>query len=129
MINEDYIRKLTNSRWKNKAFKIIKRDGFRCTVCGSKNRLQVHHTFYYADYRDPWLYPNESLLTVCKKCHRAFHEFNESEIRPNPGSPKFKKVKKSKMPQKPKKKKHHRALCLAEMQQIRGVRIKERIRR
>jgi 5-methylcytosine-specific restriction endonuclease McrA len=129
----EYEAKLNTPQWKKKAFKIIKRDGFRCTVCGGKNRLQVHHTFYYEDYRDPWLYPDDSLLTVCKKCHKAYHEFNESEIRPVPERPKI-KVKKHKEKRDRRKmtckfkRKKCRVLCLAEIQDIRGLRIRGRIR-
>ena len=81
-VNKLYLEKLKDKRWKNKARKIVHRDGYKCTACGSKKKLEVHHTFYYEDYRNPWEYPNESLITVCKICHRDYHEHHEIEIRP-----------------------------------------------
>jgi hypothetical protein len=128
-----YLEKLTDPRWKRKALKIIKRDGYKCTVCGGKNKLEVHHTFYYDDYPDPWIYPDESLLTVCRKCHKEHHEFNEIEIKPSllrkqkriPVS-NIKKYKKKKSRKRSKRIKKEKIICLAEIQSIRGVRIKQR---
>ncbi len=35
--------------------------------------IHVHHTFYQLG-RDPWDYPNESLQTLCRKCHHELHQ-------------------------------------------------------
>ncbi len=35
--------------------------------------IHVHHTFYRLG-RDPWDYPNESLQTLCRKCHHELHQ-------------------------------------------------------
>ena len=109
-----YLDRLKNPKWIAKNLKIRKRDGFRCTVCGAKNNLQVHHTFYYKDFRNPWQYPNDSLITLCKKCHKEYHEYNEPTIvesRP------FKKPIKIKNKIKPKvKKKKKKRISLGELQ-------------
>lgn len=80
-MNQDYIKTLSSPKWRRKRQQIFKRDHYRCTCCGNDRNLIVHHTFYFADYRDPWKYPNESLLTLCQKCHKEYHEFHENEIR------------------------------------------------
>lgn len=85
---------LLDQRWKNKRLQILKRDGYKCTVCGSDLKLTVHHTYYKTGKR-PWQYPNESLLTLCDKCHYDFHCTNETPVK---GKHKNKsKVKKDKI--------------------------------
>ena len=76
-----YYDMLNDLRWKKKRKRILKRDGYKCTVCGSNKDLCVHHTFYYSDRRPPWNYPDESLLTACAICHVNFHIHSETEIR------------------------------------------------
>ena len=119
-----YLDKLQDKRWIKKRKRILKRDEYKCTVCGSKKNLQVHHTFYYSDSPDPWDYPDESLLTACRDCHLDFHLHNETEIRDR----KKKKAKVLSKPKKPKKKKSKKRnkISLAEYQEIRGLRIKPR---
>lgn len=64
-----YSEKLQDPRWQKKRLEIMSRDGFRCIKCESEtNTLTVHH-FYYISGRMPWEYPNESMVTLCRKCH------------------------------------------------------------
>ena len=64
-----YSDKLRNPKWQRKRLEIFERDGFTCTQCGDdKNELQVHHKIYIPDIQ-PWEYPNDVLITLCKKCH------------------------------------------------------------
>lgn len=117
MANIQYTEKLKNKKWIKKRNRIFKRDKYRCTVCGGEKDLQVHHTFYYSDHRDPWLYPDDSLLTVCRKCHLEFHYHHETEIR---------ELKKKRKKQKVKKKKKRKYISLADQQSKRELRIKSR---
>ena len=71
-------------KWFKKRSIILKRDNYKCTVCGSDKNLRVHHTFYYKTYVPPWEYPNSSLLTVCEDCHADWHKHHEIEYRKNP---------------------------------------------
>lgn len=73
---------LRQERWIKKRTKILARDGYKCTVCGSTEDLQVHHTFYYDYPTLPWRYPDVSLITLCEKCHHKWHCEHENEIRP-----------------------------------------------
>lgn len=76
-----YRKGLDSPRWAIKRSKILKRDGYKCTVCGSDKNLQVHHT-YYVRGAEPWGYPDDSLLTLCEKCHHEYHEYHELTILP-----------------------------------------------
>jgi len=117
---EDYLVLLRDSRWIKKAKRIRKRDKHCCTACGSKKYLVVHHTFYYLDYPAPWKYPDDSLLTLCSKCHQRYHEQHEIELKDPPGKNRKKKMRENKKPYRQK------IMSLAEFQVIRGLRIKER---
>ena len=94
----NYLSKLKNKKWIEKRSVILKRDNYICTVCGSNKCLQVHYT-YYINGRDPWQYPNKSLLTLCEKCHTDYHMFNEVNI-----IEEKKKVKKNRIKKEKKKK-------------------------
>lgn len=57
---------LLTDKWKKLSFSIKKRDGFKCTICGSKNKLQVHHKHYKNIFHEK----PEDLITVCNICHK-----------------------------------------------------------
>ncbi len=118
-----YIELLKNPKWKLKSQKILKRDNYKCTVCGSKKYLQIHHTYYFEDYPEPWLYPNDSLITLCNNCHIKWHLQHENEIKKRPVKGKLRRKKRRKQKIKEQKRK---ILCMAEIQTIRGLKIKER---
>jgi len=99
----DYSEYLKNPLWIRKRKRIILRDGKQCTVCSDKKNLQVHHTFYYTDYREPWRYPDERLITVCEKCHKEYHEYHEHEFKKPPKIVVKKKFKPRRKVKKPKK--------------------------
>ena len=94
-----YYKSLLSKKWKAKAKLILKRDGYKCTVCGSTDNLQVHHTYYYSNVFVPaYDYPNKSLITVCKGCHLDFHNTCETELRKKPKRKRCKKLKRFKRP-------------------------------
>ena len=72
-----YYQQLQSKEWLSKRLEILKRDNFTCQCCGNKMGLEVHHTFYYIDKREPWNYPNESLITLCCWCHGELHEVTD----------------------------------------------------
>ena len=68
-MRKTYAEKLKDPRWQRKRLEIFKRDGFACNKCGDKDEtLHIHHRFY-TKYKDPWNYPDESLVTLCVYCH------------------------------------------------------------
>lgn len=64
-----YKQYLKSPRWKKKRFLVLKRDHFKCTVCGRKRNLNVHHKTYKNIFNEPLC----DLVTVCKVCHKKIH--------------------------------------------------------
>lgn len=91
-----YINELLDVRWINKRQRILRRDHFMCTVCGSRDSLRVHHTFYYQKKVKPWEYPSRSLITLCDKCHYEWHLHHENVYKANPVKKAKKKIKRDK---------------------------------
>jgi 5-methylcytosine-specific restriction endonuclease McrA len=104
-MNDDYAKLLQDPRWLKKRDRILKRDKYACTVCGLKHNLHVHHTYYLKGGLFPWLYPDESLLTVCGDCHDTYHKQHENVIldqHPNYKPKQIKPYRKKKTKQKKK---------------------------
>lgn len=69
-------REFLKSRYWNKVKQIVlRRDQFKCTVCGSPYNLQVHHTTY-KHHRQEHKYLHE-LETLCAKHHKEIHSIKE----------------------------------------------------
>lgn len=69
-----YAEKLKHPLWQRKRLEILNRDGFKCRCCGNGEKtLHVHH-LKYTRGRDPWDYPDASLVTLCEVCHETEHE-------------------------------------------------------
>lgn len=77
----EYAKLLKSSKWKAKRAEIIIRDNYKCTRCGQTKGLQVHHV-HYIEGRLPWQYPNYFLITVCRDCHKYYHDRNGTSILP-----------------------------------------------
>jgi hypothetical protein len=76
---ELYAEKLKDPKWKAKREEILERDGHECVYCREdhekypdyeivKGVLDVHHRFYRQG-SEPWEYPQEALITLCRECH------------------------------------------------------------
>lgn len=75
----DYGELLLDIRWKAKSNQIKDRDGKKCLNCGETKFLHVHHRQYHyvnalRDYKKPWDYPHDVLITLCKACHDQGHK-------------------------------------------------------
>lgn len=75
---------LNTEEWRNKRLKIIKRDNCRCTYCGNRFHLHVHHK-YYSAYPNgvlvyPWNYPDDALIILCAYCHQRVHARKKIKI-------------------------------------------------
>lgn len=54
-------------QWKELRAKVLKRDNYRCQVCGGDRKVIAHHlTYDLFDYRKV---PERFLLTLCRTCH------------------------------------------------------------
>jgi hypothetical protein len=66
---DKYSDKLKDPRWQKKRLEILQRDNWECQRCeDKKSTLHVHHRRYIPG-RDPWDYPEETLVTLCEDCH------------------------------------------------------------
>jgi len=70
---KNYSEQLKSPKWQKKRLEIMQRDGFKCVLCMNEDdTLAVHHKKYIKG-RDVWDYDNESLITLCEKCHSKTH--------------------------------------------------------
>lgn len=74
----DYGTLLGDIRWKAKSIQIKSRDNHKCRNCGVAKNLQVHHRQYHfvkslGDFKKPWDYSSDILITLCKECHDTGH--------------------------------------------------------
>lgn len=70
---------LFDQRWFEKKARIIKRDNFCCSICGSTEHLLVHHKQYHFNSKEnrmcyPWEYEDRYLTTLCESCHKRGHQ-------------------------------------------------------
>lgn len=71
-MKHDYLHKV---EWLKKRKLALKRDGYTCQSCGSKNELQVHHLVYIKTYC-PSKVPLHYLICLCRDCHKHEHDIN-----------------------------------------------------
>jgi 5-methylcytosine-specific restriction endonuclease McrA len=69
-----YTEQLKRPLWLEKREEILKRDNYKCCVCGRKGGLEVHH-LYYEHNKLAHQYDNESLVTLCPRCHDEAHGY------------------------------------------------------
>ena len=56
--------------WDERRSYILRRDGYKCEKCGSKNSLHVHHVVLRSVRFD---HSASNLITLCYKCHSECH--------------------------------------------------------
>ena len=62
---------LKTKYWFSVRKSVLYRDRHKCTVCGSKDHLHVHHLSYtYHGFEHLYL---EDLVTLCTDCHKIAH--------------------------------------------------------
>ena len=49
---------------------VLRRDGWRCQLCGEKRNLEVHHKKLRSHCGDD---AERNLITLCNACHRQVH--------------------------------------------------------
>ena len=70
-IQSEYEKFLESPLWHKMRRQIISRDGGKCTTCGSKYKLQVHHKIYRGGIGNE--HPSD-LITLCANCHKKIHK-------------------------------------------------------
>ena len=67
----DYYREyLKSDAWKRKRYVVLKRDNWKCQICGDK-ATQVHHLKYAKHQIGKE--PIDWLISICKPCHKEQH--------------------------------------------------------
>lgn len=75
-----YSDKLRDPRWQKKRLKVMEYANWRCQICGRKDlTLHCHHS-YYTRGKQPWQYPNGSIICICEKCHDKIHGKEEEDV-------------------------------------------------
>ena len=68
---------LNKPQWEQKRSRILARDGYKCVICGSTQRLCIHHKQYHTTPNGekymPWCYDDKYLVTLCASCHSIGH--------------------------------------------------------
>ena len=65
-----YRQYLRSDHWRQLRRRILARDGYTCTDCGSREKLQVHHLCYRPVLEDAL---DADLATLCQECHKKVH--------------------------------------------------------
>jgi len=50
--------------------RVLRRDGWRCQVCGSRQNLELHHQQFRSHSGED---ADHNLITLCMNCHSAVH--------------------------------------------------------
>ncbi len=66
------IRSVYGNGWKMVRNKVLKRDKYRCVVCGTRGNLDVHHIDLRAAL--PNAEDESNLVSLCRKCHVNVHK-------------------------------------------------------
>lgn len=62
----------------------LERDGRRCRLCNSKERLEVHHRTYKRRGNEKL----DDLTTLCHRCHATYHNKETEPPKPTRRRPK-----------------------------------------
>lgn len=79
-----YQEQLRDRRWQIKRTKILTRDKYECQNKNCQHRddtsvlIEVHH-LYYIDSTKAWDYPDDTLISLCSKCHAREQERPKEE--------------------------------------------------
>jgi len=65
---DDYTTYLRSAHWLTMRRVALDRAGHRCQVCGTVERLEVHHNTY-----DPYHEAIYDLVVLCVECHARYH--------------------------------------------------------
>lgn len=67
----EYKQYMQSKEWKSRRLQALERDDYRCRVCNSTLRLEVHHRTYKRLGDEL----SNDITTLCKLCHDIFTEY------------------------------------------------------
>jgi 5-methylcytosine-specific restriction endonuclease McrA len=56
--------------YKTLRHQVLRRDGWRCQLCGTMSNLEVHHRQFRSHSGND---SEQNLVTLCNKCHASVH--------------------------------------------------------
>lgn len=65
--------KRDSNDYKQWRLNVYKRDNYKCTKCGSKEKLNAHHILSWSSHPDK-RYNVDNGITLCEKCHIELHK-------------------------------------------------------
>lgn len=65
---------LKTNRWNIIKTSALKRDGYRCVLCWSKDNLCWHHRSYKHKWKQDYELELNDVYILCDRCHRIFHD-------------------------------------------------------
>ena len=75
-MEKNHMKEYAKQTWKHKREEILRRDNYKCRVCGATRedgvKLDVHHRCYFKNTK-PYDYPDSMLYTLCARCHMEEH--------------------------------------------------------
>jgi hypothetical protein len=67
---------IQSAHWKRLRRQAFERDGFKCALCESTDRIQGHHLRYRQELDKSTV---DEIQTLCFKCHDAYHMLQDME--------------------------------------------------
>ncbi len=62
--------RLENCEYDELRERVLRRDGWRCQLCGSMTNLEVHHQRFRSHSGED---SDDNLITLCTNCHSSIH--------------------------------------------------------
>lgn len=80
-----------DSRWPALRLQALRRDGWKCTECGSKYRLEVHHVQSVRTHPE-LAFTLANLAVLCAPCHVRYTRAELGQPSPDPERQKWAKL-------------------------------------
>jgi 5-methylcytosine-specific restriction endonuclease McrA len=68
---------LDSEPYKQQRQEILRRDGWRCQLCGTRSNLEIHHMEFRSHGGDD---SEPNLITLCASCHEQVHRHRQRSI-------------------------------------------------
>jgi 5-methylcytosine-specific restriction endonuclease McrA len=62
--------RLSGEEYEKLRHELLKRDGWKCQMCGTSMNLQVHHLLFRSHQGSD---TDRNLITLCAECHASLH--------------------------------------------------------
>lgn len=76
--NMPYHEQLCDKRWHEFRLYVIRLKNNSCELCGSSDRLNVHHKEYVKG-KMAWDYKMKEVMLLCRECHKKMHGIDLDE--------------------------------------------------